>query len=71
MMDREAIQRQQKSGDLMSVPSWWNTNLVYSTQASPGAEPLLFCTLNYAYALSLKGLNETHLHIYILPYESY
>jgi hypothetical protein len=25
-MDREAIRRQQKSGALMIVPLWWNTN---------------------------------------------
>jgi hypothetical protein len=37
------------------------------TQASPSAQPLLFCALFYACALGFKELNETHLHIYPDP----
>ena len=58
-----------KDGTLVIMLPRWNVNFwLYLTQASPGAQPLLFCTLSYVCALSFKELNETHLHIYIYIY---
>ena len=66
-MDRGVDQKSRKDGALVIVSPRWNANpWLYLVQASLGAEPLLFCTLFYACALSFKELNENHLHIYIL-----
>ena len=66
-MNHGVDRRSRKDGALMIVPPRWSANFwLYLTQASPGAKPLLFCTLFYACALSFKELNENHLHIYNL-----
>ena len=68
-MDFRVIWSSRKDGALVIVLPRWNANFwLYLNQASPGAQPLLFCTLFYICALSLKELNEIHLHIYIYIY---
>ena len=68
-MNSGVIQSSRKDGALVIMLPRWNANIwLYISQASPGAQALLFYTLSYVYALSFKELNETHLHIYIYPY---
>ena len=68
-MDHGVIWSSRKDGALVIVLPRWNANFwLYLTQASPGAQPLIFYTLFYACALSFEELNETHLHIYIYIY---
>ena len=55
-MDRGVNRKSRKDGALTIVSPRWNANFwLYLTQVSPGAQPLLFCTLSYVCALSFKS----------------